>query len=622
MDAAQKLIHKLEVAGGMRWFRWGFLILGVALLIVGYNLRGFRNFSTQEAMDSAQVARNVARGKGFTTEFVRPLSMYLLKQREQDLHGVQATGLGSDATRLKSSHPDLANPPVYPVLLAGLMKVLPFNYDIKTAKGFWNPDGRFARYQPDFLIGAFNQLLFFAVVVLVFFVARRLFDKSVAWFAAVLTLGTDLFWRFSLSGLSTMLLLLIFMGLAWCLILLEAETREPKHGAAGLWLLALGAGALVGIGALTRYSFGWLILPALLFIFLVSGSARVRLTLAALAVFLALLTPWVIRNYSLCGAPFGTAGFSAVQSSVLFPENRLTCNLEPDLTRPGTRVLLYKLAGNASTILTQDLPTFAGGWLTALGLVGLVLSFNTPAASRLRNFLLACLGLLIVVQALGRTQLSEDSPTLNSENLLVILAPLVLIYGVHLFYLLLSQFEFVLREVRLVVLSLFAVAACVPLLLTIWLNSTPIAWPPYFPPLIQSAAGWTREDELTVSDIPWAMAWYGDRQCAWINKSTDFVTVNDYQKPIQALWLTPVTLNGKFVAQWLSNGEPTWGNLVLQTLPSMAQVRQFWPDKPCPVNLGVSQTAGSTALFPLHNWQAGWPQFYLLTAREKALKSL
>ncbi len=46
-------------------------------------------------------------------------------------------------------------------------------------------------------------------------------------------LGTELLWRFSVSGLSTMLLLVIFIGLAWCLVLLEQEGGELSGGQRG-----------------------------------------------------------------------------------------------------------------------------------------------------------------------------------------------------------------------------------------------------------------------------------------------------------------------------------------------------------------------------------------------------
>ena len=76
-------------------------------------------------------------------------------------------------------HPDLANPPVYPLMLAGLMKVLPFRYSIPGVTP-GNTSMSFDRSQPDFLIAAFNQVVFLGLIVAVFFVARRLFDEPVA----------------------------------------------------------------------------------------------------------------------------------------------------------------------------------------------------------------------------------------------------------------------------------------------------------------------------------------------------------------------------------------------------------------------------------------------------------
>ena len=63
---------------------------------MGYNWRAFRNMSTLEAMDAAQLGRNIARGKGYTTLFVRPLSIYLLRKHSAD------TGQGGD--RKKEQH--------------------------------------------------------------------------------------------------------------------------------------------------------------------------------------------------------------------------------------------------------------------------------------------------------------------------------------------------------------------------------------------------------------------------------------------------------------------------------------------------------------------------------------
>ena len=81
----------------------------------------------------------------------------------------------------------------------------------------------------------FNQILLVAAVVLTFFLARKLFDAGVAWLSAILMIGCELLWRFSVSGLSTMLLLVIFLGLTWCILKIEETAREPQPRRTGCW---------------------------------------------------------------------------------------------------------------------------------------------------------------------------------------------------------------------------------------------------------------------------------------------------------------------------------------------------------------------------------------------------
>jgi hypothetical protein len=96
-------------------------------------------------------------------------------------------------------------------------------------------------------------------------------------------------------------------------------------------------------------------------------------------------------------------------------------------------------------------------------------------------------------------------------------------------------------------------------------KAIPIAYPPYYPPDIQHTAGWMKPDELTMSDVPWAVAWYGQRQCVWLtlNADDDFFAINDYMKPVQALYLTPETMDGKFVSDWVHAGKSSWGNFII-----------------------------------------------------------
>src|ERR1044071_10326136 len=105
MPFLQEVIHQIEAGRGLKFLRTSLLVLALLMAVVGYNWRAFRNMSTQEAMDAAQLARNISEGKGYTTLFIRPLSVYLLKKNSQ---GRAVSGAGADRGQLKSGHPDLA----------------------------------------------------------------------------------------------------------------------------------------------------------------------------------------------------------------------------------------------------------------------------------------------------------------------------------------------------------------------------------------------------------------------------------------------------------------------------------------------------------------------------------
>ena len=94
-----------------------------------------------------------------------------------------------------------------------------------------------------------------------------------------------------------------------------------------------------------------------------------------------------------------------------------------------------------------------------------------------------------------------------------------------------------------------------------------------------------------MSDMPWAVAWYGNRQCLWLtlNADHDFFEINDFQKPIQGLYLTSLTLDQRFYSQMLrenplgfrtmvEKGAKTWEGLALVSL-AREQVPTGFPFK-------------------------------------------
>lgn len=213
MPTLQEMIHSFEEGAGARAVKWiGFVVAFIGLA-VAYDLRAYKNLSNPDAMDAAQVARNIAESKGFTTQFIRPASLYLVGQK---------TGSAS----LTNAHPDLANAPAYPALLAGAMRALPFDFKFPAEE-------LFRTWQPEQVIAWVNQGLFLLTVLLAWRLARNLFDPTVAWLSAAVILGSDLLWRFSISGLSTMLALVLLMILANLLVAAERGAREDDWGQHG-----------------------------------------------------------------------------------------------------------------------------------------------------------------------------------------------------------------------------------------------------------------------------------------------------------------------------------------------------------------------------------------------------
>jgi hypothetical protein len=590
----QEAIHKIEEAGWKKHIRLTLAFFAAALLALVYNLRAAKNMTTQEAMDSAQLARNIADGKGYTTFLIRPFSMYLISETARASSFGNSKTNQFDLARIRGGHPDISNPPVYPAVLAGLIKVLPFDFSAASIKRFFSRSGKFWRYQPDFLIAWFNELLLAAVVVLVFFWARRLFDIQVAATSAILLFASELLWHFSSSGLSTMLLLLIFMGVVWSLTLLESELSEPKRGPKALYGLGIAVGVLTGLGGMTRYGFAWLILPILGLICLIAGARRAKLSATIFISFALVMTPWIVRNLNLSGVPFGTATYSILDGGGGFSGDTLERSLNPDINI-SLHAIWIKLLVNSQKILQGEFFFLGGGWLMALFLAGLLIGFRNPAIRRMRYFLIGSLFVLVLVQALGRTHLSDDSPVINSENYIVILFPMIAVFGVALFYMLLDQMSFPWLWLRKGAIGVFCILACLPMIFALLPpRNIPIAYPPYLPPVIERSAGLLKPNELMMTDVPWAVAWYGHRQSVWLTldalpdpddtkRKENFFTINDYQKPISALYLTPETLDMRFKSGLIEGGNYGWGNLILTTLlkkevPSPFPLRAVAPD--------------------------------------------
>jgi hypothetical protein len=543
----------METGKGARLMKVCIALLGFVALASWLNLH-HHGFSNKEAMEAAQLGRHIAAHKGYVTYSIRPSVIGLLQQADP-AHATEV---------LERPVPDLSIAPGYPLVLAVLMKVLPVNFAVNRAS-IWS-------YQPELLIVLFNEALFLASIFLLFHIAGRLFDSRVAWLSAIAFGASQTLWMFSISGLSTMWVLALFLATVWCLIKMEErDANETDCRLLPSILLASAAGILLGMGELSRYAFGWLVVPAVLFARFFLKRSATKLAAVLLASFVVVTTPWIVRNLMISKTAFGSAGYALLENTRPTEADRLERCVNPDaagLAYLTPRDVARKFVSNEAEILRKSLPTLGGTWIWPFFLCGLLIPFRRDAPRKIRWFLVWNLALLAIVQALGETHLSAESPEINSENLLVLLAPLVATFGAAFFFTLLDQTVFQSAPARSAAVWLFGAVLCAPLLLGLpnQLSQTVTGW---LPIRVQTTAAMMKPNEIMMSDIPWAVAWFGDRPCLWltVDDAMAFQQLNKL-KTINALYLTEETGERPFLSQMMYSWRD-WPHFFLKSLPPM-----------------------------------------------------
>lgn len=540
--SVQNFIHAIEqgrFAGVMRNILFGVGILAVALAYLGWNFTGF---SSPEAMDQAQVAREIARGHGFSTKFIRPLALWQIENNGGALpHG---------------NFPDTYNAPLPPLLNALAFRALgdEMNFD------------RNAIIAPvEKAIVVLSMLCFLGAVAINYFLLARLFDQRLAAFASLLVLVTDLFWQYTLSGLPQMFMLLLFSGALYALVrALEthagafegeesAEIRRRTFGVGG-WLAL--AGFFLGLLALCHGVAAWIAVGALVF-GLVHFRRRGPVALLLLATFGLVIAPWMVRTYHVSGNPFGLAGYAIFDGLGSSTASRMRSVQGPGIEDIAPLSFRLKVEHSFASQLSHVTHSLGGSLVTVLFFVSLLHPFRRPETSALRwavlwMWLFAIGGMCI----LG----GDASVNLAPWQMGVLFAPVMTGFGLALGLVLFSRLEANSRSFLRVGFSGVLVAmTAVPMLVTLLPErKAPHNYPPYFEPFIQSLHDWTKDDEIIASDMPWGVAFYADRRSLWIpNKLRDLLGLSDQGKldgPLAGLFLTPISRNTSFIAS-LYRGE-------------------------------------------------------------------
>ncbi len=508
------------------------------LILIGLTLGNlftlFRGLNSPQAMDQAQMAREIARGNGFATKMIRPAAYH------------QAAKVQNRSVPFVNFQ-DTYHSPLNPLLNAAVLKVI--GADDSDAMPM---EPKELIYPLDRVIAAVCTLFFLMSIGVNYLLVSRIFDAKIAGVCAVLMLFCETFWQYSLSGLPQMLMLLLFS----CGIYFVYRAVEAASEGRIAMTPAVIAGVFFTLLALTHWMTVWIALGYIIFA-AVTFRPRGIVGIVVLALILIAAIGPMLRNYGITGSPFGTAFLTLYNGLGNGAEAEVMRNTDLDAQPLVLDGLIAKILRTTLLQATDIIPLLAGIVVAPLFFISLLHPFKRKSIAMFRWGIL----LMWVTTAFGLAFFGLSKDGLDPNQLHLLFAPIMTAYGLAFVSILWSRLEFVastpmLRNVHFFVI----VGVCAsPLVLALpqkvklgmtlrdrggqWPH-----WPPYFAPALNSKTsgvrGWTDDKKIVFSDQPWAVAWYADRMSVWLPPTADGFrylenAATGLQTPVTGILISP-----------------------------------------------------------------------------------
>ena len=545
----QDLVYNIDVGFGLRLIQGGLAVLAILLLILVYTATQFRGLDNAEAMDLAQLGRNLMLTRRFTTLNVRPSSLALMRERSGQARIPLFT------PEFAPVHPDLYHAPVYPTLLAGGFRLGRAAFRVGGDKGA----GVFAPEQ--WVVVPINHLFVLLSGLVLLLLARRLFGFRIALLSVTAYFLSNTVWKDSLSG-TGLPVATFFALLAGYLAFRAVESRGAHTGwKAGVLPLLLSAVAC-GLAILTRYAAAALAPGLALFVGLQFGRRSWRW--AALYALVALLTvsPWIVRNLRVSGRPLGLATQTALYDSRISEGNQLERSVKTPELGLGAKLgaLQVKWMSRFPGLADRQLRLLGNGFLSVFFLAALFYRFVRREVHVFRWCLMLSMALLLLLAPLFGE---------STERLLNLFWPVVIAFGLAFFFLLLERLQFQMRLLHIAVITIVILLTAAPLIFAILPPRAGVPYPPYYPPFIRHVSGMLQPGEVMCTDMPEAVAWYGQRAAIHIPPSLDeFYLLNDYHQRISGLYFTTITRDRPYTRMLKTHsGYKTWFPILEGRIP-------------------------------------------------------
>ncbi len=503
------------------------------ILTLGNLFTLFRGLNSPQAMEQAQIAREISRGNGFTTKMIRPVAYYQAEKTER--RTVSLVGFQ-----------DTYHSPLNPLLNAAVFKMI----------GADDPDAWQMRenqmiYELDRVVAMVCTVFFLMAIGVNYLLISRIFDAKIAAVCAILMLFCEIFWNYSLSGLPQMLMLLLFScGMYFVYRAVEAATEGRIA-----MTPAVIAGVFFTLLALTHWMTVWIALGYIIFA-AVSFRPRGIVGLSILALILVAAIGPILRNMGITGTPFGTAFLTLYNGLGSGSEIAVMRNIDLEAEPLVLEGLLSKILRTTLLQATDIIPLLAGIVVAPLFFISLLHPFKKQSIANFRWAIL----LMWVTAAIGLAFFGITTLPLDPNQIHLLFAPLMTAYGVAFISILWSRLDFVASTPQLQNFHHFVIVfiCALPLILSLP-QKVRIGmhlrdrggvphWPPYYALALNSKIsglkGWVADNQVVFSDQPWAVAWYADRISIWLPPTREGFSkletaAADLQTPVAGILISP-----------------------------------------------------------------------------------
>jgi hypothetical protein len=544
----QDLVYNVDSGIGLYVIKVLLYCLFIGFIVLLYSANQFKGLRDAEAMDYAQLGRNVTfQSPWLVTQNIRPASVWYLEQQER--------------VAAPLAHPDIVHAPLYPLLLRLVFTGADFTIAPQRAGQIFGPEHR---------VMVLNHLFSVLTGIVLFPLARRLFDRRIALLGLTVYVLSDTVWSYSLSG--TGVAVAAFFGLSSIYAMVVAVSRIDEDRTSRRWLApVIWSAVFCGLAFLARYS-ALVLVPGLLLY--LAWALRGR-ALPACAIFLAVfLLPagvWMARNVQVSGSPLGLAPYMALNDSADFPGNTFERSRQPGVSF-GTllSVMQTKVLTHFRAFYEGHLMTFGDGLLMAFFLVTFFFRFVRFPVHALRWGLLLSMFLMLIIGAVYGE---------STFRLLLMFWPLVILYALAFFTLLLDRLQLQLRLANQAITTALILLTALPLIFTLLPPRARIPYPPYSTVYIHYMSNFLRTDELLSSDMSWATAWYGDRTSVLLPfEVKDFIEMHDFDPGIRfhGLHFSTLTRDQPLISVLRSPAYVSWWSMLEGRPPADFPLRHIW----------------------------------------------